>query len=109
MWNVFKFDLSLQIDISGKRKILIDVVIKCFDGYHQLRMISQDQVRRLPLFDQKLYDTIQVPEFLCGKINAGSGIGKQFFILSLGRFGVVIVFFVWIGHLCLGLSQPLQT
>ena len=90
----FKFDLPLQIDISGQKKVLVNVVIKCFDGYPQLRMIRQDHVRRLPLFDQRLYDTVQVPEFFRGKINTGSGIGKQFLILSLGRFSIVIVFCV---------------
>lgn len=90
----FKFDLPLQIDISSQQKVLINVVVKCFDGYPQLRMIGQDHVRGLSLFDQRLYDTVQVPEFFCGQINPGSGNGKQFLILSLGSFGVVIVFSV---------------
>ena len=54
-------------------------------------MVSQDHIRGLPLFNQRVYNAVELPQLFWREINSGAGRGKKFLIMSLGGFGIVII------------------
>lgn len=79
------------MDVSGKQKVLVDVVVQCLYGDAQFRMISQDHIRRLSLFDQRTDNAIQFPEFFFSQVNTGTGIREKFLIHSVCGVSIIII------------------
>ena len=84
--------LTFQVNVPGKEKPLIDIVVEGVHGDPQLRMVCDDHVRRLSLADEGLHDPVDSMKFLLRQVNAGTGIGKAVGILPVRRFRIVIVF-----------------
>lgn len=88
----FKLYLALQVNVSGKEKPLVDIVVEGVHGNPQLRMVRNDHVWGLPLDNERFYNHVDGMQFFFRQVNAGTGVGKAFGILSVGSFRVVIVF-----------------
>lgn len=61
-------------------------------------MAGNNHVRRLPLGDKRGNDSVQPGNFLFCKIYPFSGRYKEFFVVTVGGFGIVIIFGLYGTH-----------
>lgn len=92
LFTGFELYLALKMDVSAQKNPLIDVVIEGFYRDPQFRMVGNDHVRRLPLGNKRRNGFIEPTHFFFGKIEPFPGRYKEFFVLTVGGFGIVIVF-----------------
>ena len=88
----FEMDLPLEIYVPCRKESLVNVRIQGADGHIQFRMVCQDMIRGLSLFDQRGNDLILFVKLPLGHVDPGSGIAEFFPIFSVGGSGIVVVF-----------------
>ena len=62
----FKADLPFQINISGTKDTLIKIGVHGTDRHIQFRMIGQDMIGGLSLFNERRYDAVFLVKLLPG-------------------------------------------
>ena len=50
--SLFKLYFSLEVDIPGEQKVLVNIVVQSLHRDAQFRMICEDHIGGLSLFDQ---------------------------------------------------------
>ena len=86
-----EFCFPLQVYIACEEMSLFNVVIECLNRYTEFRMIGEDHVGGLSLFDQRSDNRINVMHFGSGFINTSPGRGTEFFVMALGSMSIVII------------------
>lgn len=99
LFTGFEFYLALKMDVAAQKNPLINVVIEGFYRDPQLRMVGNNHVRRLPLGNKQCNGFIEPMLLFFGKIDPFSGRYKEFFVLTVGGFGIVIVFGLYGTHM----------
>ncbi len=87
------------MDISAEKNPLVNIVIKRFYGDSQLRMVSNNHVRRLSLCYKRGNDIIEPVKFFFCKVDSFPGRYKKFFVMTMGCFGIVIIFCLYGAHM----------
>ena len=87
-----EMDLPLQIYVPCRKEALIKIGIHGTDRHIQFRVVCQDMIRRLSLFDQWRNDLILFVKFPLGHVDPGSGIPEFFAILLVSGPCVIRVF-----------------
>ena len=88
----FEMDLPFQIYVPCRKEALIKIGIHRTDRHIQFRVVCQDMIRGLSLFDQRGNDLILFVKLPLGHVDPGSGIAEFFPIFSVGGSGIVVVF-----------------
>ena len=88
----FEMDLPFQIYVPCRKEALIKIGIHRTDGHIQLRVVRQDMIRGLPLFNQRRNDLIFFVKFPLGHVDPGSGIPEFFAIFPVSEPCVIRVF-----------------
>ena len=84
--------LPLQIYVPCRKETLIKIGIHGTDRHIQFRVVCQDMIRRLSLFDQWKNDLILFAKFPLGHVDPGSGIPEFFTIFPVSKPCVIRVF-----------------
>ena len=87
-----EMDLPVQIDVPYRKETLIKIGIHGTDRHIQFRVVCQDMIRRLSLFDQRRNDLIFFVKFPLGHVDPGSGIPEFFAIFPVSEPCVIRVF-----------------
>ena len=87
-----EMDLPLQIYVPCRKEALIKIGIHRTDRHIQFRVVCQDMIRRLSLFDQWRNDLILFVKFPLGHVDPGSGIPEFFTIFPVSKPCVIRVF-----------------
>lgn len=87
----FEMDFSLQIYVPCRKESLVKIRIEGMDGHIQLRVVCQDMIGRLSLFDQRGNDLILFAKFPFCHVDPDSGTSKLFAIFSVSRSGVIVI------------------
>ena len=87
-----EMDLPLQIDVPCCKETLIKIGIHGTDRHIQFRVVCQDMIRRLSLFDQWRNDLILFAKFPLGHVDPGFGISEFFTIFLVSKPGIMRVF-----------------
>lgn len=87
-----EMDLPLQIYVPGRKESLVKVRIQGTDGHIQFRVVGQDMIGRLSLFDQRGNDLILFVELPFSHVNPCSGIPEFFPVFLVSEPGVIRVF-----------------
>ena len=87
-----EMDLAFQIYVPCRKEPLIKIGIQRTDRHIQFRVVCQDMIRRLSLFDQWRNDLILFVKFPLGHVDPGSGIPEFFTIFPVSKPGVIRVF-----------------
>ena len=88
----FEMDFLLQNWFPCRKETLIKIGIHGTDRHIQFRVVCQDMIRRLSLFDQWRNDLIFFVKFLLGHVDPGSGIPEFFAIFLVSEPRVIRVF-----------------
>ena len=88
----FEMDLPFQIYVPCRKEALIKIGIHRTDRHIQFRVVCQDMIRRLSLFDQRRNDLIFFVKFPLGHVDPGSGIPEFFAIFPVSEPCVIRVF-----------------
>lgn len=83
--------LAFQVDVAGGKKPHVQVSIQSPDRHIQFRMIDQDVIRRLPLFNQGRNDFIFLVQLSLCHVDAGSGIPELFTVFAVSKPGIVSI------------------
>ena len=86
-----EFCFPIQVYIACEEISLFNVVIERLNGYTEFRMIGEDHVGGLSLFDQRSDNRINMVHFGSGFINTSPGRGTEFFVMALGSMSIVII------------------
>ncbi|MFQ7179783.1 MAG: hypothetical protein ACLRQV_01720 [Hungatella sp.] len=76
--------------VSGKYRVRIHFRER-LNRYTEFRMVGEDHVGGLSLFDQRSDNRINVVHFGSGFINTSPGRGREFFVMALGSMSIVII------------------
>ena len=87
-----EMDLLLQIYVSCRKETLIKIGIHGTNRHIQFRLVCQDMIRRMSLFDQWRNDLILFVKFPLGHVDPGSGIPGVFTIFPVSKPCVIRVF-----------------
>ena len=87
-----EMDLPLQIYVPCRKETLIKIGIHGTDRHIQFRVVCQDMIRRLSLFDQRRNDLILFVKFPPGHVDSGSGIPELFPVFPVSKPCVIRVF-----------------
>ena len=87
-----EMDLPLQIYVPCRKEALIKIGIHRTDRHIQFRVVCQDMIRRLSLFNQRRNDLIFFVKFPLGHVDPGSGIPEFFAIFPVSEPCVIRVF-----------------
>ena len=87
-----EMDLPLQIYVPCRKETLIKIGIHGTDRHIQFRVVCQDMIRRLSLFDQWRNDLILFVKFPPGHVDPGSGISELFPVFPVSKPCVIRVF-----------------
>lgn len=79
----FEFHFTLQINIPCCEQPLIHIGINSPDRKLQFRMVGDDLIGRLPLFNEGRNDPVFFTKFMLGKIDSGSGIRELFTVFTV--------------------------
>lgn len=104
----FGMDFSLQVYVPCRKESLVKIRMQGTDGHIQLRVICQDMIGRLSLFDQRGNDTILFAKLPFSHVDPRSGIPEFFPIFPVSGPGVIRVF-MGNGAVIDFFVQPLQT
>ena len=85
-------NFPFQIYVPCRKESLVKIRIQGTDGHIQLRMVCQDMIGRLSLFDQWGNDLILFVKFPLGHVDPGSGISEFFPVFPVSESGVIRVF-----------------
>ena len=88
----FEMNLPFQIYVPCRKESLVKIRIQGTDGHIQLRMVCQDMIGRLSLFDQWGNDLVLFAKLPFGHVDPGSGIPEFFPVFSVSEPGVIRVF-----------------
>lgn len=67
-----EFNLAFQIYIMGSKETLVKVGINCTNRKFQLRMIRNNLIRRMSLFNERRNDSIHTAKFMLCQVYTGS-------------------------------------
>ena len=84
--------LPLQIYVPCRKEPLIKIGIHRTDRHIQFRVVCQDMIRRLSLFDQWRNDLILFVKFPPGHVDPGSGIQESCLVFPISKPGIIRVF-----------------
>ena len=87
-----EMDLPLQVYVSGRKETLIKIGIHGTDRHIQFRVVCQDMIRRLSLFDQRGNNPILFVKFPLGQVDPDSGIPEFFPVFPVSKPCVIRVF-----------------
>ena len=87
-----EMDLPLQIYVPGRKEPLVKVRIQGTDGHVQFRVVCQDMIGRLSLFDQRGNDLILFVKLPFSHVDPCSGIPEFFPVFPVSEPGVIRVF-----------------
>lgn len=87
----FEMDLPLQIYVPCRKESLVKIRIQGTDRHVQLRVVCQDMIGGLSLFDQRGNDLILFAKLLFCHVAPDSGTSKLFVIFSVGRSGIIVI------------------
>ena len=87
-----EMDLPLQIYVPCRKETLIKIGIHRTDRHIQLRVVRQDMIRGLPLFDQRRNDLILFTKLLFRHVDPDPGIPEFFAVFPVSKPGVIRVF-----------------
>ena len=87
-----EMDLALQIYVPCRKESLIKIGIHRTDGHIQLRVVRQDMIRGLPLFNQRRNDLILFAKLLFRQVDPDPGIPEFFAVFPVSKSGVIRVF-----------------
>ena len=88
----FEFHFTLQVNVSGGQDPHVEIGVKAAHRQLQFRMVRNDLVRRLSLFDQRTDDPVFLVKFLSGHADTGAGLLKAFTVFAVSKSGIVSVF-----------------
>ena len=87
-----EMDLPFQIYVPCRKETLIKIGIHGTDRHIQFRVVCQDMIRRLSLFDQRRNDLVLFVKFPFGHVDPGSGIPEFFPVFPVSKPCVIRVF-----------------
>ena len=87
-----EMDLPLQIYVPGRKEPLVKVRIQGTDGHVQFRVVCQDMIGRLSLFDQRGNDLSLFVKLPFSHVDPCSGIPEFFPVFPVSEPGVIRVF-----------------
>lgn len=88
----FEFHFTLQVNVSCGQDPHVEIGVNAAHRKLQLRMVRNDLVRRLSLFDQRTDDPVFLVKFLSGHVDTGAGLLKAFPVFAVSKPGIVGVF-----------------
>ena len=88
----FEMNFPFQIYVPCRKESLVKIRIQGTDGHIQLRMVCQDMIGRLSLFDQWGNDLVLFAKLPFGHVDPCSGIPELFPVFSVSESGVIRVF-----------------
>jgi len=90
----FELNFAFQIDIPCCEQSLVEIGINSPYGKLQFRMVSDDLIGRLPLFNKRRDDSVFLVKLklLPGKIDSGPGIRKLITVFPIRKPCVIGVF-----------------
>ena len=88
----FEMNFPLQIYIPCRKESLVKIRIQGTDGHIQLRVVCQDMIGGLSLFDQRGNDLILFVKLPFGHVDPCSGIPEFFPVFPVSESGVIRVF-----------------
>ena len=88
----FEMNFPFQIYVPCRKESLVKIRIQGTDGHIQLRMVCQDMIGRLSLFDQRGNDLILFVKLPFGHVNTCSRIPEFFPVFPVSEPGVIRVF-----------------
>ena len=88
----FEMNFPFQIYVPCRKESLVKIRIQGTDGHIQLRMVCQDMIGRLSLFDQRGNDLILFVKLPFGHVDPCSGIPEFFPVFPVSESGVIRVF-----------------
>ena len=88
----FEMNFPFQIYVPCRKEALIKIGIHRTDRHIQFRVVCQDMIRRLSLFNQRRNDLIFFVKFPLGHVDPGSGIPEFFPVFPVSESGVIRVF-----------------
>ena len=87
-----EMDLPLQIYVPSCKEALVKIRIQGTDRHLQFRVVCQDMIGRLSLFDQRGNDLILFVKLPFGHVNTCSRIPEFFPVFPVSEPGVIRVF-----------------
>ena len=88
----FEMNFPFQIYVPCRKESLVKIRIQGTDGHIQLRMVCQDMIGRLSLFDQWGNDLVLFAKLPFGHVDPCSGIPEFFPVFPVSESGVIRVF-----------------
>src|SRR5699024_12405833 len=87
----FEMNFPFQIYVPCRKESLVKIRIQGTDGHIQLRMVCQDMIGRLSLFDQWGNDLVLFAKLPVGHVDPCSGIAELFPVVQVRESGVIRV------------------
>lgn len=88
----FEFHFTLQVNVSCGQDPHVEIGVNAAHRQLQFRMVRNDLVRRLSLFNQRTDNPVFLVKFLSGHADTGAGLLQAFPVFAVSKPGIVSVF-----------------